>query len=186
MGYPNELFPGSGYAKSDYYPVYVGPSDQKHTLSQEELDYASAASAQAISGVVTPGYIDYLAEHPEDDVIYGNVRESSAQTSSSEIMSEREFAKYMTWYAHQLGLEADSTKYQRAYNDLLQAGLNPRLAIESLNGSGVSASSGYSYSQSQNKSQSETKSESISNSFSSSAIIAAIIAGVFMIGKAMI
>ena len=95
----------------------------------------------------------------------------SARAIELGLMSEREFTDYEMREAHKLGLEADSSKYQRAYNDLVKAGLNPRLAIESLNGSGVSASSGYSYSQSDTKSQSESKSDS----FSASALIVGLI-----------
>lgn len=98
---------------------------------------------------------------------------SSGRAQDINNMSEREFADYEMREAHKLGVEADSSKYQRAYHDLLKAGLNPRLAIESLQGSGVSASSGYSYSESSSKSQS--KSESSSSSFSSSAVVAAIL-----------
>lgn len=93
---------------------------------------------------------------------------SSAKASDFANMSEREFADYEMREAHKLGVEADSTKYQRAYKDLVKAGLNPRLLLQSgFDTNGVSASSGYSYSQSDSKSK--------SNSFSTSAVLAGLI-----------
>lgn len=98
---------------------------------------------------------------------------SSVSNSNINSMTEREFSEYMTKYAHDLGLEADSTKYQRAYEDLLKTGLNPRLILDNAAASGVSASSAYNYSQSSNVSKSET--ESTSNSMSWSALIVGVL-----------
>lgn len=100
--------------------------------------------------------------------MFGKRNDYSAKQSSFDNMSEREFADYEMREAHKLGVQADSEKYQRAYNDLKKAGLNPRLLLEggSASANGVSASSAYS--------SSENKSQSSTESYSSSAIIAAL------------
>lgn len=94
---------------------------------------------------------------------------SSARASELDSMSEREFADYQMREAHMLGVEADATKYQRAYEDIKKAGLNPRLLLQSGADTGSpTASSGYSYSQS--------KSESSSKTFSTSALAVGMLA----------
>lgn len=85
----------------------------------------------------------------------GNQVPSSGRASDIDSMSEREFADYEMRQAHKLGIDADSSKYQRAYNDLVKAGLNPRLLLQSGTDTNMpTASSNYSYSQSDNKSES--------------------------------
>lgn len=153
------------------------------TPGQFALNYNAGGSAQItnydpnnwthkVGGFFTGDNARFDAEYEaykdryQQDLVRARQLEDYERAEKSEA-SARAFEEYMS-----------NTAFQRAYQDLMKTGLNPRLLLESVSGASTPSAQGVgsvSSSQSWSQSQSSSKSESTSNSFSTSAIIAALI-----------
>lgn len=93
-------------------------------------------------------------------------------------MKDFELAKIADEQAREFDKRMSDSAFQRAYNDLVKTGLNPRLLLtQNFSASSPTAGNGFfSASSSSSRSSSQSESNTYSNSFSRSAVIVALMA----------